>query len=367
MKNQLWILAVAVLMWGCQDPTPIEGSISDQKIVPDFVPPVITFKSETTLFCAEGQTCKLNVVASVPEPGTPLIRFDRLPKDAVYDPVSSQIIWSPSYDAINVDRVGAKTSESYEVDGLLVSSADSKLMIRQPFQFILSNTLRDVEFAEVGNSKKPTEGTAYEYTFKVSSPDFPSGRISVFLDSAPEGMTLVPNATDSSLYTVQYTPPYHFVQLGDSSKKLQFWIKWIVPLGSSGKSLVSWSIEDARLAPQVISPDEITIDRGANFVVRVEDRNSEEQPVFNPGVLENPTLTIEAEKILGDFGKFVSYYNIQVHGIGEESIGQDIEIPYMACTLSIKSPWGWKSDLDRRTLCTPKVTTLHVVKNRSSK
>ncbi len=286
MNRLTALFATALVLAACkQNPFPESGRIVQKEPDPPapVVPPLVLDVPDSSEV-VEGQKLEIQLVASVPEPGKPLLTVQGLPEGAVFSPETMKITWSPGFEAANDDRDESVLLRTYPIHFVLSSSEDPVTITQRSSLIVVRDLPRPITMGLPTTPIQMNEGDLHEQVIQVKSEDFPKGPFQIQIKNVPMGATILRDLTDPTKFTVKYSPSFREVNFreatttsGDTLVR-EMEVTAFAPRGASVTEPLVWRIKDSRSTALVFGPKKITQGMSVSFSVSAEDPNGEEAP-----------------------------------------------------------------------------------------
>jgi hypothetical protein len=372
-------LVLLALVAGCkQNPLPTDGELLREKppVKAPVLPPLLLEMPESVDFF-EGKAGELEIKASVPAPGNPLVTIEGLPAGATYDAGTGKLTWTPDFLAANDERDPRAAEKAYPLRVFLRSSEDNLTYVQRPLVILVRDIPRkfNIEYPKPAATPAPTpvspfpvpvsptaptytenleEGQSIERSITVVSEDFPKGPFDLRAQGLPEGasLKLAAAAGDPSKYVFSYQPSALSVDLNTTtvvtSPFVQNNVEFIAtdPAGRISKLSVAYKVTDKRMDPQISAPP--VVEQGTNifFTFRADDLNGEVAPKIIP--VDPPFGTFarkrEVEAPRTQTSNPWSMSSVRWTDIPEDKVGTSYDLVFHVCVQKSKNNYEYCKD-----------------------
>lgn len=232
----------------------------------------------------EGINKKIEIPATVPYPGKPILKLVDMPAGATFDKETSIFSWTPTFFQGNDAKDPTIKTRDYTV-GIYVRStlADVKA---EYYEMLLTVEDSPQTFDINGRSADHAyEGEELRYRFTIDNYDYPQGPFSVTAQNLPTGAKVL--QVNDTTYEIVYRPDYDHVNLSEpddcnswriNCKRYNTKIFAYNPANHLSEKEVTLEIRDTRLDSKLVIPPTIEQGLDSSFQVSSYDLNGDVAP-----------------------------------------------------------------------------------------
>lgn len=344
------ILSLILLLafFGCEnDPYPKEGNLRTEPRGENTPVPMPLGMIVKPLYeFQEGKTTRFTIKVNVPPPGTADMKVDNLPAGATFNAETRTVEWKPGIFDGNDPQDPTIKSRVYPITVWLRSSED----ITEAIEKVVLLEVYDVPLnfeIDGRNSVEVKEGRTLEYEFSIDNIDYPQGPFTVTTEGMPSNSRVEKITGSETQFKLIYSPDYDHVQANGQNdcswgrSCLKYEGKIIVhnPANHRSEKDVTIEIQDERLDPKLVVPQNMEQGLDINFQVAAYDTNSE----------ISPRITFEGRKPeVGEFSTSLvknkennsSVLNVSWKDIPPSYNGKSFTFRYEACALARRNNYS---------------------------
>lgn len=293
----------------------------------------------------EGINKKIEIPATVPSPGRPILKLVNLPAGASFDEDKKVFSWTPGYFDGNDPEDPTIRTRDYTV-GIHVRSTDLEIEAEY-YEMLLTVEDSPQKFSIKAQSYENVyEGETLSYFFEVESLDYPHGPFSVTAKNLPAGSKI--KQVNETRFEINYSPDYHHVKLSESDecrsyrvncKKYPVTISVYNPANHRTQKEVEFEVRDVRLEPKLVIPQTIEQGLDSSFQVSSYDLNGDIAPrmEITPRQMDYGEFSYE---VLRNDSTKSSVINVKWTDIPPSYNGKTVEFDIESCVMNSRRSYG---------------------------
>ena len=318
--------------------------------------PLLFLHIPTIMRFSEGEE-KIYEIAGITPSGESLIEVQNLPEGAIFDSDTSELRWTPGFDAAGsfYDESGYR---EYTVSFQLYDAENTLHFVEKEVSLIVFDNPQEImietsEQSELYEEKEHTQ--KIEFSYKDGSRAFIKD---IYSDNLPAGAKFREVKTGKE-YRLTFKPEAHFVSpYGIKSttntyyRDVNFEIQAVESNGRITTKVINWRIYDKKKPIEIFAPRIIQGSNEVFFTVILVDRNGEKSPTLDidSGLLRvyQPLIKKTVFSRYGDVGEKWSYYSVHWKNIPSNNLGKIYELKLKSCAHRLRDCRKFSIDIDFR-------------------